>query len=749
MKKHLVLMLVLIVNISYVFSQPNPFIRQTRNWTNYGVQISSMEFDTKIFNLVARTTLELSFKDTDSPKEPKNDSMEVTFNFNLPANSVVDSLYLWINGNPQHAALKERWKAVRTYNQIVGARMDPALLQKMSDDNYNLRIFPFSTGQERKVKICYSTPVSSDGDKNLFLEYPIDMARGSSKPVNRILITTSIEKYLASEISMFFQDKLLDITKNAEKSGIVRLTYEMNNITPVQPIKLNLMHSTFKSSGMAVDFNKKPNEDMTFMALIEPSKIITNAPKRPKNVIFVWNMVYFSDYWYNRYSPITATTVLDTIHEFRYNYYYNQIYADNIKNGVISFVNKYLNTGDRINIIINDGKYKSLYSKSLTKQNTTITDITNFINGINKNVSETNCLAPIDFYTDAIQSIKTETQADLVFIDQTYSYQFPLDSAKIKVKQEQLLKMLPANTTLFGLIGYNWNNPVAQVLNHLIDVKSGMAFYSWGNLNSILTTIGNSLTPYIDPASIVISTKTGSFTHSITKSNSNHVYVGVPLTYFGKIYGKTDSIQITFNGIMNGQAYTSVQKFPVVQSPISTDYIEKLWAAKKVEQIIYQQPTYALNEYKEATLLSLKYRILTQQTALLALEPGMFAEDLYIDDQNKIAGDMLNDGNIMRMTLTDTKQPIDQKKMYTTNLAFMQKTLQIRIELGTLNADQAQTLKIFDLKGKLIADLSKLLPKKQRSFTIALQKGQFASGTYLLQFQSGNEIIKKTIAIMK
>jgi hypothetical protein len=84
-------------------------------------------------------------------------------------------MYLWIRGVPQAAALKERWKAVQAYWRIVGFRWDPALLQKTYGDGYNLRVFPFSHGEERKVRICYSSPLQPSGTY-LTLGYPLELA---------------------------------------------------------------------------------------------------------------------------------------------------------------------------------------------------------------------------------------------------------------------------------------------------------------------------------------------------------------------------------------------------------------------------------------------------------------------------------------------------------------------------------------------------------------------------------------------
>jgi hypothetical protein len=81
------------------------------------------------------------------------DSIESTTSFRLPADFAVDSMWLWINGKRVEAKIQDRALAASQYQQIVGTRRDPALLQYSGNGYYSLSIFPAFLNTTRKIEI--------------------------------------------------------------------------------------------------------------------------------------------------------------------------------------------------------------------------------------------------------------------------------------------------------------------------------------------------------------------------------------------------------------------------------------------------------------------------------------------------------------------------------------------------------------------------------------------------------------------
>jgi hypothetical protein len=90
------------------------------------------------------------------------DSVEISASFALPSDFVVKNLYLWVNGERQTGYIQDRALANQQYNQIVGKRRDPAILEFWGNGQYNLRIFPAKSLVSRKVAIEFQHTFDDD-----------------------------------------------------------------------------------------------------------------------------------------------------------------------------------------------------------------------------------------------------------------------------------------------------------------------------------------------------------------------------------------------------------------------------------------------------------------------------------------------------------------------------------------------------------------------------------------------------------
>lgn len=94
--------------------------------------------------------------------------IEGLFRFQLRPEQIITAFQLDLHGKYRDGSIEEKWKATNAYNSIVGKRIDPALLTKEHDNNYNLRIYPVPAKQSRKVTITIQQALK---DKNGMLEY--------------------------------------------------------------------------------------------------------------------------------------------------------------------------------------------------------------------------------------------------------------------------------------------------------------------------------------------------------------------------------------------------------------------------------------------------------------------------------------------------------------------------------------------------------------------------------------------------
>lgn len=88
------------------------------------------------------------------------DSLEVQYDFTLPAGHYINDSWLWVEDTIVHAKLIDKWTATQIYENLVHRiRRDPSLLTTSDARNYKLNIFPIFVAGERKVKISFKLPV--------------------------------------------------------------------------------------------------------------------------------------------------------------------------------------------------------------------------------------------------------------------------------------------------------------------------------------------------------------------------------------------------------------------------------------------------------------------------------------------------------------------------------------------------------------------------------------------------------------
>jgi hypothetical protein len=82
--------------------------------------------------------------------------------FTLPTDFVATRLWLWVNGARQEGQIQDRTLANQQYNQIVNRRRDPALLEFYGAGSYSLRVFPAKSNQSRTIAIEFRHTFDDD-----------------------------------------------------------------------------------------------------------------------------------------------------------------------------------------------------------------------------------------------------------------------------------------------------------------------------------------------------------------------------------------------------------------------------------------------------------------------------------------------------------------------------------------------------------------------------------------------------------
>lgn len=93
------------------------------------------------------------------------DSLETVAYFRLADNTAVNEMHLWVGNAKVKAAVQDRATASAQYEDIVKRRKDPALLETYGNGSYTLRIFPNESGQRRKIELVFVQGMEGDANQ--------------------------------------------------------------------------------------------------------------------------------------------------------------------------------------------------------------------------------------------------------------------------------------------------------------------------------------------------------------------------------------------------------------------------------------------------------------------------------------------------------------------------------------------------------------------------------------------------------
>jgi len=181
----------------------------TNVWKNANVILSLIEIKNEVISswsiAMLNTTYEFNFTNT------TNTNQEVIINFQTPSvNSVVYDLKLWLNLQyPWQIAPREA--ARRVYEDSLRLNIDPALIEKLWLNTYNLRVFPIPAINDsnffwkQKVQFSILTPILKDEKSVVY-----------SPKLKMINIKFDDKSWIVSKLYNEWQLKKEDVVENKD-----------------------------------------------------------------------------------------------------------------------------------------------------------------------------------------------------------------------------------------------------------------------------------------------------------------------------------------------------------------------------------------------------------------------------------------------------------------------------------------------------------------------------------------------------
>ena len=543
---------------------------------NRAYEIREVSIDARVRDQVAEVQVAQTFHN------PGSTQIEAEYLFPLPDDAGVQNLVLMVDGHELPGRLLPKDEARRIYEEIVRTKRDPALLEYMGRGVFRTSVFPIPPGADRKVTLRYTQLCRRDRDVVEFI-YPLATQKHSSKPIQKLTLNLRIEGRDPIK-SVYCPSHDVSITRPGERE--VKASLERRDILPTNDLKLVYTLAEGALGATVLSYRPNPSEDGYFLLLASPEVRQLDARPLPKTVIFVLDR-----------SGSMAGKKLDQA-----------------KNA-LQFVLNNLRDDDTFNIIAYDDRIEAFKPELQRYSSVSRVDAEKFISNIREGGS-TNIDGALK---SALAMISDDSRPNYVLF-LTDGLPTASETNELKIAENARgANKYHARVFSFG-VGFDVN---ARLLDRLSGGNGGTSEYVRPD-EDIESHVGAFYSKMTRPAFASIGIKMdGTDVNRTYPRDVPDLFEGGQLVWVGR-YQRSGRATVKLTGKVGGEARSF--DFPVdLASPgtnTSYDFVEKLWAVRRVgfiiDQIDLNGPNKELTD--ELVSLSTKYGLLTPYTSFLADE---------------------------------------------------------------------------------------------------------------------------------
>lgn len=539
-------------------------------------EVGAVSVDARVRDGVAEVRVSQTFHN------PGSTVIEAEYLFPLPDEAAVGDLTLMVDGKELPGRVLPKADARRIYEEIVRTRRDPALLEYMGRGLFRASVFPIPPGADRVVTLRYTQVCRRERDVVEFA-FPLADQKQAGRPIGKLDLLVRVEG--RDEIkSVYCPGHPAAITRGGEREATAKL--EGRNVIPTSDFRLVYTLGDGALGASLVSYRPSEGEDGYFLLLASPRVKPVEEKARPKTVVFVLDR-----------SGSMAGKKIDQA------------------KGALQFVLDNLRDDDTFDIVAYDDHVEAFRPELQRYSKATREEATRFVANIrpgggtnlNGGLEAALALIPDDsrpgyviFLTDGLAS--TGERAEL----------------KIAANARAANKA-KARVFSFG-VGFDVN---ARLLDRLSGGSGGTSEYVRPDEDieaHVAAFYGKLTRPALTGIRVELA---GLDVNRTYPRDIPDLFEGGQLAWVGR-YPKSGPTTIRLAGKVGGerQAFEFPAELAGAGSATGRDFVEKLWAVRRVgfiiDQIDLDGPNPELTD--ELVALSTRYGLLTPYTSFLADE---------------------------------------------------------------------------------------------------------------------------------
>jgi Ca-activated chloride channel family protein len=560
-----------------------PLPTPTPRASEYHVQ--SVEMQAQVRDQAAQVQITQIFQNTSSQ------TIEASVFFPLPDSAAVSGITLLVDGKELPGKLLPKAEARRIYEETVRRQRDPALLEYMGQGLYQTSVFPIPAQATRKVEIRYTQLLTKDSGM-IDLVLPLGTNKLSGKPVDKLNITVRIEANDAIK-TIHSPSHNLDIERPDANHAVCKL--QLNNV--FTPDDFRLLYGTQNGLiGMnVVSYRPSGSDDGYFLLLASPEVKSAMENKTAKTVVVV----------VDKSGSMSGPKIAQA-------------------REALKFVIQRLRPEDTFNIVAYDSVVETFRPELQRADEATIKAATGYADGLFSGGS-TNIDGALQ---TALKMLNDKTRPNYVlFLTDGLPTVGEMNELNI-AKNAAQANSVSARLFAFG-VGFDVNS---RLLDRLSREQRGQSVYVKPNENieaqvaTLYNKIGSPVLTDIavnwefdQPASAAAPASLS----RVYPKQLTDLFQGEQLVMVGR-YRTTGTAKVTLSGSISSEKRSFT--FPATLVPLSmgesNGYVEKLWATRRIGEIIDELDLRGQNKelVDELVQLSLRHGILTPYTSFLADE---------------------------------------------------------------------------------------------------------------------------------
>ncbi len=548
------------------------------------VETTALEIDGRIVDQVAEVSV------TQTLFNPNDTPVETEFLFPVPPGAAVQNLVLVANGQELTGEVLPKDEARRRYEEIVRRMIDPALMEYAGYGLVRTSVFPVPARGEATVHFRYTEVSPREGDRVTFA-YPFGLVR-QQKTVERLRLSLT----LSGDVGAVYSPSHEVETERAR--GRTRVTFEADDARLQRDFRLVYEPEAADGPVSATVLSHWPEgaQDGYFLLLASPEVPETGAAETEtaalaKTVVFVIDR-----------SGSMAGRKMEQARD------------------ALAFVLGNLGDSDLFNVVAYDDRVETFAPELQRYGPETRANALDFVDGLRPGGS-TNIDGALGEALDLIPD--TGNPAYVLFLTDGLPTAGETGERAIA---ERAADANGGDARIFSFgVGYDVN---ARLLERLAASSGGTTEYvrPEDDLEASVAGLYNRLTsPVLSDLALEFA---GTRVNRAYPRDLPDLFEGGQLVWAGR-YTDGGDVTIRLSGRAGDDERTVTFRADLAEEGNRTraDFIEPLWAARRVAALLEQIDLEGQNEelVEELVALSTRYGILTPYTSFLAEEDAAFA----------------------------------------------------------------------------------------------------------------------------